>query len=247
MKTNIIMKSSDRTLFGAIIRQETKTGMLNISDLEAIAAKRNALKDYTIKHTSELISRKDNLERIYYILKKQDVINVDMSTFIGNVENEGITTTLKIFGAWKTTGARHTKTSWANPYIWMLLALEMSPEIYGEAVIWLSDKLIINRIEAGNMYLGLTNAIAKWNPDGTKYATLAKALNFIVFNRHEPGIRNTSTANELKQLEDLEKKMVFAIEMGYIKSFDNLLSELRRIWKLKFGSFIKYLSYESNR
>jgi hypothetical protein len=237
MKTNVVMKSSDRTLFGAIVRQETKTSMLNIPDLEAISAKRNAMAGYTIKQIGEVMARPQNLERIFYILKKQNVITLDMSKFIEYVENNGITTTLKTFGSWKTTGARHTKTSWANPYIWMLLALEMSPEVYGEAVIWLSDKLIINRIEAGNMYLGLTNAIAKWNPDGNQYATLAKALNFIVFNRHEPGIRNTATANELKQLEDLEKKMVFAIEMGYIKSFDNLLSELRRIWKLKFGQF----------
>ena len=33
MKTNIIMKSnSDRELFGIVIRQETKTGFLNLSD-----------------------------------------------------------------------------------------------------------------------------------------------------------------------------------------------------------------------
>ena len=37
MKTNIIMKSeNDRNLFGHIIKQETKTGFLNLSDLQDI-------------------------------------------------------------------------------------------------------------------------------------------------------------------------------------------------------------------
>ncbi len=232
MKTNVIMKSADRMLFGAVIRQETKTGMLNISDLEAIAAKRNALAGYSIKHTSELISRKENLERIYYILKKQNVINVDLSTFIDDVDNKGITTTLKSIGTWKTSGARHTKTSWANPYIWMLLALEMSPEIYGEAVVWLSDQLIVNRIEAGNMYKGLTSAISKFKD--IDYIKLAKALNYIIFNKHEAGIRNTASIKELKELEILERQMAFSIDFGYIKTFNQLIEDLRKIWQDKW-------------
>lgn len=232
MKTNVVMNSKDRILFGVTIRQETKTGMLNISDLEMISARRNALSGYTIKHISELISRKENLERIFYILKKQDVIKVDLSTFIELIESKGITTALKEFGSWKTTGARQTKTSWANPYIWMLLALEMSPELYGEAVVWLSDKLIVNRIEAGNMYTGLTSAIYKF--DNIDYAKLAKALNFIVFGKHEPGIRNTGSSHELKELEQLERQMAFGIDMGYIKTFDQLIRDLRKIWDNKW-------------
>jgi hypothetical protein len=34
MKTNIIMNSPDRELFGIKIRQETKTNFLNLSDLQ---------------------------------------------------------------------------------------------------------------------------------------------------------------------------------------------------------------------
>lgn len=233
MKTNVIMKSVDRTLFGVTIRQETKTGNLNISDLETVASARNALKGYSIKHINEVMSRKDNMERIYYILKKQNIINVEMSTFIENVENKGITTTLKTLGVWKTTGARHTKTSWANPYIWMLLALEMSPEIYGEACIWLADKLLVNRIEAGNMYNGLTSAINKWQVKD--WVKLAKALNYVVFNRHEAGIRNTASIKELKEMENLERQMAFAIDMGYITSFDMLINDLRKIYNTKYN------------
>jgi hypothetical protein len=229
MKTNVIMKSSDRILFGQVIRQETKTGMLNISDLETIAAKRNALNGYSIKQTSELISRKDNIERIFYILKKQNIINIDISTFIEQVESNGIITTLKKVGAWKTTGARQTKTSYANGYIWLLLALEFSPEIYGESVIWLGDSLIINRIEAGNMYIGLGNAVSKFK--NVDYSKMAKALNYIIFDKHETGIRNTGNQSQLKALEDLEKNLAFAIDMGLIKSFDEVITLMRKEYK----------------
>lgn len=237
MKTNVIMISSDRTIFGQVVRQETKTGMLNVSDLEKAANKRNVLNGYSVKHLSELMSRKENIERIFYILEKQMLINVDLSTFIEHVDNHGITTTLKKFGAWKTTGARQTKTIWANPYIWMLLALEMSPEIYGTAICWLSDKLIVNRIEAGNFYKDLAAAMYRFK--NVDYVKVAKALNFLVFGKHERGLRNLASTKELKQLEDIEKQIAFAINMGYINDSEQLVHELRKMYLLRYNKSIK--------
>jgi hypothetical protein len=234
MKTNIIMKSNDdRSLFGTIIRQETKTGFLNLSDLQHCFNQVRIQKGWTNKQIPELISRKENVERIFYILKTQGVINIDLPMFMEVVENKGIARTLKSFGEYRTTGARETKTTFINPYIWVLIALELSPEFYAKAVFWVGDKLIINRIEAGNFYKFLTSAIRKFNPSGEQYILLAKALNYIVFDRHEAGIRNMASSSELKELEDLEKKMAFAIDMGYVNSFEMLLSELRKIYLQK--------------
>lgn len=232
MNTNSIMKSeSDRNLFGAIIRQETKTGFLNLSDLQHCFDAIRFKNGWTNKHIPELMSRRENVERIYYILKKQDDIIVDLSTFIDMVENKGIATILKSFGEYKTTGARNTKTTWINPYIWILIALELSPEFYANAVLWLTDTLILNRIEAGNFYKDLSHSISKFsNPD---YIGIAKALNYIVFDRHEAGIRNKANSHQLKELEDIEKKMSFAIDMGYITSHEMLLRELRKMYLQK--------------
>ena len=159
MKTNVIMQSTDRTLFGTIIRQETKNGFLNLSDLQKCFDNLRIYKGWTNKHLPELISRRENVERFFYILEKQNLISVDLSTFMEIVDKKGITTTLKSFGVYCTTGARHTKTIWCNPYIWILIALELSPEFYANAIVWLTDQLILNRIEAGNFYKGLTSAI----------------------------------------------------------------------------------------
>ena len=101
-------------------------------------------------------------------------------------------------------------------------------------VIWLTDQLIINRIEAGNFCKELNASIQKFNPNGFQYMQLAKALNFITFNNHFAGIRNTGSKEQLKELSNIEEKMAFAIDMGYIRSFDMLLDELRKIWKTKY-------------
>ena len=234
MKSNVVMKSEDRTLFGSIVRQETKTGMLSISDLGEIAAKRNAIMGYSIKNINELIQRKDNLDRIYFILKKEGRINYDITKFIEEVEANGITRTLKKFGAWKTTGARHTKATWADPYVWMLVALELSPEIYGTAITWLTDQLIKNRIEAGNFYNKMTKELHKLSYK-IDYSAVARAINYIVFNRHELAIRNTATQHQLKEIEDIEKKVAFVLNMGFVTNFDGLIKMLRAMYAEKYG------------
>ena len=38
---------------------------------------------------------------------------------------------------------------------------------------------------------------------------------------------------QLKELDDLQKSLSFAIDMGYIKSFSNLIDEMRKIYKNK--------------
>jgi hypothetical protein len=232
MKTNIVMKSeNDRNLFGVVIRQETKTGFFNLSDLQECYLRARIKNGWVDKRIDHILSRIENTERIYYVLKEQNIINVRFDTFIEDVNNEGISKVLKKYGVYKTTGARHTKTTWVHDSVWVLVALELSPIFYAKTVIWLRDDLIKNRIEAGNFCKALNSSIQKFKPDGNNYITLAKALNHIVFNKHEAGIRNTGTKEQLKELANIEEKMAFAIDMGYIISFDMLLQELRKLWK----------------
>lgn len=216
MKTNVILNSPDRVLLGVQIRQETSTGFLNLSDLQDAYDSIRVQKGWVKKHIPELISRRENIERIYYMLFEQSIIKVDLSTFIENCSNMGTTAYLKSINGYKTTGARHTKTTWCNPYIWVLLAMELNPEIYAKVILWLTDKLILNRIEAGNFYKNLTSQISKWN--NVNYALIAKLINLCVLGRHALGIRQVCTESELKSITEFEKKLAFAIEEGFIKS-----------------------------
>jgi len=232
MKTNVIVKSEDRNLFGITIQQQTKTGFLNLSDLQEAYTRARIKNGWVEKRADLILSSEQNKERIYYVLKEQCVINVSYLTFIEQT-NTNYITYLKNLGVYKTTGARHTKTTWCDPYIWILVALELNPVFYAKTVVWLTDSLVLNRIEAGNFYKSLGSALQKFNPTGEQYKTLAKALNYIVFRRHETGIRNTGTKEQLKELARLEEKIAFAIDMGYIKTFDVLLDELRKMYNEK--------------
>jgi hypothetical protein len=237
MKTNIIMKSDqDRNLFGIVIRQETKTGFLNLSDLQESYTRKRIIEGWPEKRIDHILNYKYSHERIYYLLKEQGIIIPAPTGFIEEVEKQGIVRTLKKYGVFKTTGARKTKTSWCNPYIFTLISLELNPEFYAKVVFWITDKLIINRIEAGDFCRSLNASIRKFNPDGNQYMTLAKALNYIVFNKHEAGIRNTGTKEQLKELSSIEEKMAFAIDMGFIHSFDQLVLFLRKIYNKKWGT-----------
>ena len=235
MKTNVVMRSTDRKLFGITVRQETKTGFLSLSDLQSCYEIARGIHGWSDKQYQDVISLKTNTERIYYILESQGLINTGFSVFMESVENEGILKVLKSIGAYKTTGRGANKTVSCNPYIWVLIAMELNPMLYARVMTWLTDSLILNRIEAGDFYKGFSQSIAKLGPD---YVRVAKALNYIVFNKHEVGIRNTATKEQLSELVDLEKKLSFSVDMGDITTAEELISRLKTIWNRKWNKKI---------
>jgi len=232
MKTNVIMKSTDRTLFNVIIRQSTN-GFLNLSDLQEAYAHARIKHGWVDKNITMILNSGQNSERMFYLLEKKGYINVSFLSFMESIKDQGIAHYLKKIGAYKTTGARKTKTTWCDPYLWVLIAMELNPMLYAETVVWLTDRLIINRIEAGNFYKSLTSAISKFN--NVDYVKMAKALNYIVFNNHYTGIRNNATEKELLELEELEKHVAFSIEVGFLHSFDQLILFLRKCYNKKWG------------
>lgn len=232
MKTNVILNSRSRELFGITIRQETKTGFLNLSDLQVVYDSTRKKYGWPDKKVNEVLSYTDNRDRIFYILEKQGVIKTSLNVFIERVKNEGITKVLKECQSYATRGARQTKSISCNPYIWVLVAMEMNPKLYGEVITWLTDKLILNRIEAGDMYKGLTKVMFE-RFTNIDFSSLAKALNHVVFGRHETGIRNLASEQELHELHKLESNLAFSIEAGFINSFEVLMENIREIWRKK--------------
>lgn len=233
MKTSVILESEDRDLFGVTIRQQTKGGMLNLSDLSEAYTVARVKNGWVEKNIDRIMT--DNKETLYYLLEKQGVIKLPMCSFIESIENKGFAKYMKELGVYKTTGARQTRTVWVNPYIFIMVAMDLNPMFKAKVIDWITDSLIINRIEAGNFCKALNSSISKFKPDGSQFMDLAKALNYVVFGRHESGIRNTGTKEQLKELANIEEKMAFAIDMGYIKSYDALLIALRQIWNKKYN------------
>lgn len=132
MKTNVVLSSADRELFGIAIRQNTKDSFLSISDLQNAYEIARWQYGWSDRKIADIMQTNEFKERVFYILDSQGVIKTNIMGFIEMVEKEGIAKVLKGLGVYKTTGARTTKQTFANPYIWILLAMELNPMIYAK-------------------------------------------------------------------------------------------------------------------
>jgi hypothetical protein len=132
---------------------------------------------------------------------------------------------LKGLGLYKTTGRGENKSVMADPYIWVLLAMELNPMLYAKVIIWLTDSLIFDRIEAGSEYLPMNSKIKEIikNPDYPKFARL---INQKVFGHHQSGMRNLASSKELRKIADIEKTVITAIDNSWIKTEEDLLKFL---------------------
>lgn len=235
MKTSVIMRSNDRSLFSISVRQETKDGFLNLSDLQDAYNIAQGIYGWSDRRINDIINSQSNKERIFYILEEQGLMFTSFPVFMEECEKQGVIRVLKRIGVYKASGSRSNRSTSCNPYLWVLIAMELNPKLYAKVMTWLTDSLILNRIEAGDFYKDFSKAIRPLKPD---YIRIAKALNYVVFNRHETGIRNKATKEQLSDLVDLEKKMAFAIDMGYINSQEHLLKSLRNMWHKKWNKKI---------
>ena len=223
MKTNIVMKSADRNLFGIIIKQNTKNGQsLSVTDLIKAYEKARFQYGWSEKNISMIMNSQGFIERVYHILNERGMIKVSFLSFMEFIKNEGFIKVLKGLGVWKTTGRGENKATYADPYIWVLLAMELNPLIYAKVVMWLTDSLIFNRILAGSEFVPMNRAIASIIPN-PEYSLYCQEINNKVFGRHERGIRDTATDKELRLISDIEKFIIQLIEQGILTNEQQLL------------------------
>ena len=227
MKNNVVLKSTDRNLFGITIEQNTKDYFLSVSSLQKAYDVARWQYGWSDRKVADIMQTKEFKERVFYILESKGFIKTNILVFMDMIEKEGIAKVLKGLGVYKTTGARQTKQTYCDPYIWILLALELNPMIYANVVIWLTDTLVFDRIEAGTEYMPMNSKIKEIIPN-PNYQTYAKLINKKVFGKHVAGMRNLASANELRQIADVEKQIITAIDMKWIKNEKGLIEFLNK-------------------
>ena len=246
---NIIMKSKDRILFDVVIRQDTKDSFLSLSDLNEAYIRAREINGWSEKRLNEILQRDSNVERIYYVIREQILSDdktmktsfyendkyaktrfyenyPDYPSFKKVVDEIGLPKVLKQLHLYRMTGRGENREVMCNPYIWVLVAMEMNPILYAKVVGWITDGLILRRIEASTLNKKLADAIKNHFPN-PEYWKINVALNERVYGEHMRGIRNTSKEQGLVSLNGLQEVMAYLINHGIIHNQEELLRKIK--------------------
>lgn len=220
------MKSQDREVFGITVRQETKNGFMSVTDLQQAYEKARWMYGWSERHINTILQVENTRLKVYHLLYERGFIKVGIPTFTELVDNQGIVNYLKNLGVWKTTGRGTNRNVVCDPYIWTLLAMELNPMLYAKVIIWLTDSLIFDRMDAGDKFKPMNAAICKLlsKPD---YPTYAREINMRVFGEHITGMRNLASAKELRLISEIENTVTKAIQHGWVKTEDDILKLIR--------------------
>lgn len=134
-------------------------------------------------------------------------------------------------GSTKSDGTKVAGSVWMHPYLFIDFAMWLNPAFKVQVLRFVYDELIKNRHEAGDMYRSLSSSGMKL--PGYNFKEVATALQWLVFGTTGKNLRQTATQDQLKELSDTQTKLAFAIDMGYITSYPQLLGEMRRMWAVK--------------
>lgn len=228
METNVTLKSKDRELFGVIIKQETKTGFLSVTELQKAYEIARWQYGWSDKNIPMLMQSNSMVERIYHLLNNKGIIKVSFLTFMEMIEKEGITKVLKGLQVWRMTGKGSNRVVMADPYIWVTIALELNPMIYAKVIEFITDSLIFDRMEAGDEFRPMNESIKKIVPEPV-YSKYAIAINKKVFGVHKTGMRNLASAQELKRIAKIEQFVKQGIDIGMITKEDQIVYTIENI------------------
>jgi hypothetical protein len=226
MITNVTLESKDREIFGIKVRQETKNGFMSLTDLQQAYEKARWIHKWSERSVYSVINALGTQEKIYHLLKERNIIDIELSGFLELIENNGLINVLKKLQVWKTTGRGDNRNVICDSYIWTLLAMELNPMLYAKVVIWLTDSLIFDRIEAGDKFKPMNAAISRILPK-PDYPTYAREINIRVFGYHESQMRNLAGSKQLKLISEIENTVKKAIDHGWIKTEQDILKLIR--------------------
>ena len=204
MKTNVVMT---RKMGNFDIFQRTEDGMFNATSLLSQWNKKRGL------------SRGKEVNDFLKIDKTKE--------FIAEVELRENHNTNKIVLSKKGKNGG----TWLHPLVFIDFAMWLNPSFKYDVLKFVYDELIKQRHDAGDNYISLSASGQKLK--GYDYREVAIALQWVVFGKKGKELRQSATQDQLKELNDLQTKLSFAIDMGYITSYQQLISELRKLYSNK--------------
>lgn len=213
MKTNQILK---RPMGDFSILQRTSDGMFNATQL--------------LKQWNEISTTERKMDNFFKLKGTESFIKTI-------VERENLHTPKLVYVKSKASRGENTGT-WMHPLLFIDFAMWINSEFKYEVLKFVYDQLILYRNEAGDSYQNLTKQVSKLvSKDLLPGAiqSVARGINHNVFGDHERNIRNKMAEERLmKDLVNLQDKIIYLIEDGFLKSIDDVIRYLRISWRKKY-------------
>lgn len=202
MKTSVSMI---RAMDGVNIRQDSLNKFFNANDLIVVYNEKNnsgkRVQDYFDNEATK---------RFMEVLLQSEIEN---------------SADRREFEIVKTKRGKNGGT-WMHPYLFIDFAMWLSPEFKVTVLRWVYDNLIKLRIEAGDSFKEVNEALFNNAPNSPPfvYSNEAKMINKLVFGSPDRGQRNDATEEQLATLKALQKADAKLISQGldYFNRYEKL-------------------------
>jgi hypothetical protein len=203
MKTEVIMK---REIFGTEISQCSKSEFFSATDL----------------------CKSGNKWRIM-----QGMQPFDMSAWLNQSSTKEFMKSMESkFGIVKISGRGRGNHTWVHPYVFIDMALAISPELKIEVYQWLHDHLLAYRNDSGDSYKRMVGALYNSYPNKAKFPTYIIAVaDFIRDTVVKVKDWQTATEDQLKLRDKIHDNIALladllppddAVRIGANKAYDLL-------------------------
>lgn len=192
------------------VEQRTKDGMFNAT---ALSKQWNNQKVKGRKDVSNFLSNANTKEFINALSEDLETDTRNLVTIVKG-KNQG---------------------TWLHPYLFIKFSMWLDAKFEIKVIKFVYDELIKQRTDAGDGYKTLSSSGVKLQ--GYNFGEVGKAMQWIVYNKTGKNLRQTANQEQLQEINEIQTKLAFAIDMNYITSYNQLLSEMRKMYNKKYQKF----------
>jgi hypothetical protein len=208
MKTAVIMQ---RQFNGLPIRQNSKTGFLNVNDLMDCYLTENPKSSKKVENYFRLNQTKEFAETI----REAELEAKNQNTHKNGDLVLPLVEPIKVIESKRGVNGG----TWVHPYLFLDFAMWLNPKFKLWAMSIIEDKLIELRNESGEKFKEMNQALKSSGATSPReYMKEASLMNKLTFGNPKGGQRNQATQDQLKMLNKLQKYNAHLIGQGMTHS-----------------------------